>query len=148
MGARLVLLAAVDAHGLHVDAGNRHQMGALFGVEVVQIRLMLEVVGIALTVLDDVVGDHIVVVLLNIQRDALGGRISLQTSRTSQWGSRGSSAADGLAVQSVVVDGGIIAVGGVLHNRDHSAPCSFSSMKSFTFWLCRAATRALIFGSS
>ncbi len=50
------------------------EMGTLFGVEVVQIRLMLEVVGVYLTVLDDQVGDHIVVVLLDIQRDALGGQ--------------------------------------------------------------------------
>lgn len=85
-GCQTVLLAAVDAHGLHMNTGNSNQMGTLFGVEVVQIRLMLEVVGVYLTVLDDLVGDHIVVVLLDIQRDALGARISLHTSSTSQWG--------------------------------------------------------------
>ena len=62
-GCQAVLLAAVDAHGLDVDAGDGHQMGALLLIEVVQIRLMLEVVGVALAVLDDGVGDHIVCLL-------------------------------------------------------------------------------------
>ena len=44
-GCQAVLLSAVDAHGLDVDAGDGHQMGTLLLVEVIQIRLMLEVVG-------------------------------------------------------------------------------------------------------
>ena len=111
-----VLLAAVDAHRLHVDAGNRHQMGAVLCIEVVQIRLMLEIVGIALAVLNDVVGNDVVVVLLNIQRDALFGQNVLADLQNLAVRSRSSSAADGLAVQCIVVDGGVIAVGGVLHN--------------------------------
>ena len=120
-GGKAVLLAAVDAHRLDVDAGDRHQMGALFLIEVVQIRLMLEVVGVALAVLDDGVGDHIVVVLLNVQRDALGGQDVLADLQHLAVGSRGSRAADGLAVQCIVINGRIIAVGGVLDNRDDSA---------------------------
>ena len=96
-------------------------MGTLFGVEVVQIRLMLEVVGVYLTVLDDLVGDHIVVVLLNIQRDALGGKDLLAHLQHLAVGSGSSGTADGLAVQSVIIHSGIIAVGGVLHNGHHGA---------------------------
>ena len=96
-------------------------MGTLFGVEVVQIRLMLEVVGVYLTVLDDLVGDHIVVVLLDIQRDALGGKDLLAHLQHLAVGSGSSGAADGLAVQSVIIHSGIIAVGGVLHNGHHGA---------------------------
>ena len=82
---------------------------------------MLEVVGVYLTVLDDLVGDHIVVVLLDIQRDALGGKDLLAHLQHLAVGSGSSGAADGLAVQSVIVHSGIIAVGGVLHNGHHGA---------------------------
>ena len=82
---------------------------------------MLEVVGVALAVLDDGVGDHIVVVLLNVQRDALGGQNVLADLQHLAVGSGGSGAADGLAVQCVIVDGGIVAVGGVLDDGDDSA---------------------------
>ena len=129
--------------------GNRHQMGAVLCIEVVQIRLMLEIVGIALAVLNDVVGNDVVVVLLNIQRDALFGQDVLADLQNLAVRSRSSSAADGLAVQCIVVDRGVIAVAGSPAKRTLTAPlCGFSSMKSFTLWLCRAAARALIFGSS
>ena len=82
---------------------------------------MLEVVGVALAVLNDGVGDHIVIVLLNVQSDALGSQNVLADLQHLAVGSRGSSAADGLTVQCIVVDGRVVAVGGVLHNRDHSA---------------------------
>ena len=82
---------------------------------------MLEVVGVYLTVLDDLVGNHIVVVLLDVQRDALGGKDLLAHLQHLAVGSGSSGAADGLAVQSVIVHSGIIAVGGVLHNGHHGA---------------------------
>ena len=116
-----VLLAAVDAHGLDVDAGDGHQMGTLLLVEVVQIRLMLEVVGVALAVLDDGVGDHIVVVLLDVQSDALSGQNVLADLQDLAVGSGSCSAADGLAVQCIVVDGSVIAIGRVLDDGDDSA---------------------------
>ena len=68
------IIGIVDAHGLNVDAGNGDQVGALLLIEVVQVGLMLEVVGIALAILNDGVGDHIVIVLLDVQRDALVGQ--------------------------------------------------------------------------
>ena len=57
-----------------MDAGNRHQVSAVLCIEVIQIRLMLEVVGVNGAVLDHVVGDDVVIVLLDVQRDALGGQ--------------------------------------------------------------------------
>ena len=92
-GCQAVLLAAVDAHGFYVDAGNGHQMGAVLCIEVVQIRLMLEIVGIALAVLNDVVGNDVVVVLLNIQRDALFSQNVLADLQNLAVRSRSSSAA-------------------------------------------------------
>ena len=86
---------------------------------------MLEVVGVYLTVLDDLVGDHIVVVLLDVQRDALGGKDLLAHLQHLAVGSGSSGTADGLAVQSVIIHSGIIAVGGVLHNGHHGALVSF-----------------------
>ena len=104
-----------------MDAGDVHQMGTLLLVEVVQIRLMLEVVGVALAVLDDGVGDHIVVVLLDVQSDALSGQNVLADLQNLAVGSGSSSAADGLAVQCIVVDGSIIAIGRGLDDGDDSA---------------------------
>ena len=96
-------------------------MGALLLIEVVQVGLMLEVVGVALAILNDGVGDHIVIVLLDVQRNALVGQDLLADLQDLAVGSGGGSAADSLTVQCVVIDGRIIAVGGVFHNRDHSA---------------------------
>ncbi len=61
-------------------------MGAVFGVEVVQIGLMLEVVGVDGAVLDNIVGDDIVVVLLNVQGDVLCGKNFLARPPGSQRG--------------------------------------------------------------
>ena len=82
---------------------------------------MLEVVGVALAVLDDGVGDHIVVVLLDVQSDALSGQNVLADLQDLAVGSGSSSAADGLAVQCIVVDGSVIAIGRVLDDGDDSA---------------------------
>ena len=82
---------------------------------------MLEVVGVALAVLDDSVGDHIVVVLLNVQSDALSGQNVLADLQDLAVGSGSSSAADGLAVQCIVVDGSVIAIGRGLDDGDDSA---------------------------
>ena len=82
---------------------------------------MLEVVGVALAVLDDGVGDHIVVVLLDVQSDALSGQNVLADLQDLAVGSGSSSAADGRAVQCIVVDGSVIAIGRGLDDGDDSA---------------------------
>lgn len=61
-------------HGLDVDAGDAHQMGAAGGVEVIQIGDVLEVVGVLITVLHGGIGHHIVAVLVDLQVDALLGQ--------------------------------------------------------------------------
>ena len=64
-------LAGVDAHGLDVDAGHAHQVGAVLSVEVVQIGDVLEVVGVLGALLHGGVGDHIVAVDVDLQVNAL-----------------------------------------------------------------------------
>ena len=87
--AQVALFAAVDAHGLNVDAGNGDQVGALLLIEVVQVGLMLEVVGVALAILNDGVGDHVVIVLLDVQRNALVGQDLLADLQDLAGGGRG-----------------------------------------------------------
>ena len=57
-----------------MDAGDAHQMGAAGGVEVIQIRDVLEVVGVLIAVLHSGIGHHIVAVLVDLQVDALLGQ--------------------------------------------------------------------------
>ena len=40
------LLAAVEAHGLNVNGGNRNDVGAVLGIEIIKVRGVLEVVGV------------------------------------------------------------------------------------------------------
>ena len=96
-------------------------MGAVLGVEVLQIGQVLEVVGVHGAVLHHGVGHNVVIVDLNVQGDVLGGQDLLGDLQDLGVGRGGSGHGDGLALQSVVVHGGVIAVGGVLHNGDNGA---------------------------
>ena len=96
-------------------------MGAVLGVEVLQIRQVLEVVGVHGAVIDDGVGHNVVIVDLNVQGDVLGGQDLLSDLQDLGVGRGGSGHGDGLALQRVIVHGGVIAVGGVLHHGDHRA---------------------------
>ena len=80
---------------------------------------MLEVVGVHSAVVHHGVGHNIVIVDLNVQRDALVGQNGLDDLEDLGMGSGGGGDGDGLAVQGVVIHGGVIAVGGVLHHGDH-----------------------------
>ena len=66
------LSAAVQAHGLHVDAAHGHDVGVVLSVEVLQIGQVLEVVGVHGAVLHHGVGHNVVIVDLNVQGDVLG----------------------------------------------------------------------------
>ena len=82
---------------------------------------MLEVVGIHGAVLDHGVGYNIVIVDLNVQRNVLGSQDGLGDLQNFGVGRGGSGNGDGGAVQCSVVNGGIIAVGGVGNGADHGA---------------------------
>ena len=66
--------ARIDAEGLIVDARNGHQMGTLFGIEVVEVRDMLEVVGVDFAAVHYQIGLHIVFKLGDLQRPAFLGK--------------------------------------------------------------------------
>ena len=53
-------LACVDAEGLIVYFAHSYQMGAVFLVKVIQVRGMLEVIGVQITLLEGGVGQHII----------------------------------------------------------------------------------------
>ena len=57
-----------------MDAARVYQVRALLFVEVLQIGDVLEVVGVKLAALDDVIGLHIVLELLDLERPALGSQ--------------------------------------------------------------------------
>ena len=58
-----------------MDRENRNDVSAVFGVEVIEVRGVLEVVGQDGAVLYNIIGDNIV-----------AARISLATARISAWG--------------------------------------------------------------
>ena len=67
-------LARVDAHGLVVGGDHAYDVSALLGVEVVQIGLVLEVVGIQAAVLHGGVGHHVVVEFHDLQSYVMLGQ--------------------------------------------------------------------------
>ncbi len=69
-----------------MDGADADQMGAVLVVEVIQIGLMLEVVGVQIAALDGDVGLDIVGVFHDFQIVALGLRVSTGGSRISAWG--------------------------------------------------------------
>ena len=67
------LSAAVQAHGLDMDGSNGNDVSVLLSVEVVEVRSVLEVVCDAGTVLDNGVGDNVIVVGLDVKGNVLLG---------------------------------------------------------------------------
>ncbi len=57
-----------------MDAAGIHKMGAVFGVEVIKIRHVLEVVGVFAALLHGGVGNHVVAVFRDLQVNALLGQ--------------------------------------------------------------------------
>lgn len=111
------LLAAVEAHRLHVDDQNGDEVRAVLGVEVIQIRNVLEVVGVNLAALHDVVRLDVVGELLDVEGDVLRGQDLLGDGE--DLGVRGGRCGDGdgRAGEGVVVDGVVIAIARVLPRR-------------------------------
>ena len=96
-------------------------MRAVLGVEVLQIRNVLEVVGVDLAALHDVVRLDVVGELLDVEGDVLRGQDLLGDGE--DLGVRGGRCGDGdgRAGEGVVVDGVVIAIARVLHDADDSA---------------------------
>ena len=70
-GVKAALIAAVKTDRLNMDARNGYQRCTVLGVEVVQIRNVLEVVRVKFAVIDDEVGLYIVGELGNLKGDIL-----------------------------------------------------------------------------
>ena len=109
----VIALARVDAERLVVDGAYADQMGAVLGVEAVQIRGVLEVVGVHLTVFGDEVGLDVVAEFLDLQRDALLSQDVLGDFQNFGVG-RGGSGDDQLGAGEVVgaFGGGAVSSGG------------------------------------
>ena len=111
-----------------MDGKNRNDVSAVFGVEVIEVRGVLEVVGQDGAVLYNIIGDNIVAVLLDIQGDVLRGQNFLGNSQDLSVGSGGSGNGDSLTGQSSVIEVGIIAIAGVFYNGDNGTIILFGDV--------------------
>lgn len=68
------LLSAVESERLNVNGGSRNNVGVVFGVKIVKIGLMLEVVCQHGTVLHNIVGNDIITEFLNTRIYVLFGK--------------------------------------------------------------------------
>ena len=103
-------------------------MGALFGVEVIKIGGVLEVVGVNGAVLHDGVGNNVVVVGLNVEGDVLFGKDLFGDLEDLGVGRGGGGDGDGVAGERCVVNTGVEAVARILSTVLTTAPSYFSAM--------------------
>ena len=108
-----------------MDGGNGDDVGALFSVKVDQVRSMLEVVGMRRAIFDNIVGNHIVRIGLDVEGDVLLGKDGLGDLEDLSVRGRGSGDGDGLTGESVVVNACIVTVGRVIDSADDSAVILF-----------------------
>ena len=99
-----------------MDGKNGNKVGAVLGVEVIEVGGVLEVVGQDGAVLYHVIGDDIVAVFLNIKGDILGGEDLLGYGKDLGVGGGGGGYGDGLAGDGGIIKVGVIAVTGVFHD--------------------------------
>ena len=57
---KVALASAVEAHRLNMNCTYRYHLGAVFLIEIVKVGLVLEVVGVNLTVVYNIVGLYII----------------------------------------------------------------------------------------
>ena len=88
-----------------MDRRCRDDVGAVLSVEVIQIRGVLEVVGIDLAAFDDVIGLDIVGEFDDIQGDVLLGKNFLGNLQNFRVGGGGGGDGDRRPSQGVVIDG-------------------------------------------
>ena len=102
-----------------MNSARRYQLGAVFLIEVLKIRQVLEVVGVDLAVVYNVVGDNVVGELPNFKGNSLLCEDLLCNRKDLCVRSGRSGNGDLGAVQSRVINGGIVAIAGILNNGNN-----------------------------
>lgn len=74
---KVALASAVEAHRLNMNCTYRYHLGAVFLIEIVKVGLVLEVVGVNLTVVYNIVGLYIIGELYDIKGYVLFGEDNL-----------------------------------------------------------------------
>ena len=116
------LTTAVQAQRLYVNLCHRYEVRAVLGIEVVQIRNVLEVVGIDFAAFDDVVRYDVIGVLDDLQRDTLLSENLLRNLQNLGVRSGGSRYLDGRSLQGRIVNGSIEPIGRRIHDA-HNGAC-------------------------
>lgn len=96
-----------------MDIANGDDVRVVLLVEIVEVRLVLEVVCVDLAGLNNIVGLDIIFELFDVKSDALSGKDLLGNGENLGVRCGGCSDGYGLTLECVVVDGGIVAVTGV-----------------------------------
>ena len=104
-----------------MDGSNGNDVGVLLSVEVVEVGSVLEVVCGAGAVLNNGVGNNIIVVGLNVKGDVLLGEDLLCDLKDLCVGSGRCCDGDGAALQCCVIDAAVKAVGGVINGGNDAA---------------------------
>lgn len=104
-----------------MDIANGDDVRVVLLVEIVEVRLVLEVVCVDLAGLNNIVGLDIIFELFDVKGDALSGKDLLGNGEDLGVRCGGCSDGYGLTLECVVVDGGIVAVTGVRNNADNCA---------------------------
>ena len=98
------LLSAVESERLNMNGGNRNDVGVVFGVEVVKIGLVLEVVCQHGSVLHNIVGNDIITEFLNIEVYVLFGKDTLCNGKYLGMGCGRSGNRNGFARKRGIID--------------------------------------------
>lgn len=115
------LLAAVNADRLYMDSSDGNDVSVVFRVEVVQIGGVLEVVRVDFAALNYIVGLNVIGELLDVEGYVLLGEDILCNGENFSVRSGRCGDGNGLAGKRVVIDSGIVAVGGIVYDRDYGS---------------------------
>ena len=115
------MIGGVYAHRLYVNGGNGYDVRAVFSIEVIEIRYMLEVVCIAFAALNDRIRNNIIGENIDLESDVLLGEYLLYLCEDLGMRCRRSGYADLLAGKCRIVDRCIIAVCGIVYRADNIA---------------------------
>lgn len=104
-----------------MDGSNGNDVSVLLSVEVVEVRSVLEVVCDAGTVLNNGVGDNIIVVGLDVKGNVLLGEDLLCDLKDLCVGCGRCRDGDGAALQRCVINAAVKTVGGVINSGNDAA---------------------------